>query len=377
MLPGRATSEGTQALAARRAAEAALAADLYTTLPPLGPPDAGALTASSLGLGTYLGPPGPEADQPYAEAVAAALAAGVNVIDAAINYRAQGSERMLGRALARLVGAELPREALIVATKAGFNPDDRDAPERGGRALLAGVPDEEVVRGHCLHPGYLERMLARSRENLRLEAVDVFYLHNPETQLPHVAKPVFYERLRRAFTALEAARGRGEIGCYGAATWDGFRLPHGDAGALDLARMVEVARAVGGEQHGFRVVQLPFSAALPEALTAPTQEVAGELLPAIEAARRLGLVVVTSGPLSQGRLATGALPPAAAALLDEHAHEAAGTAAQRALRIARSGGAHVTLVGMGRPEHVAEDLAAARAPRLPAAELRRALESAG
>src|SRR5690606_39183844 len=124
-------------------------------------------------------------------------------------------------------------------------------------------------------------------------------------------------------------------------------------------------------------VQLPFSAALPEALTTPSQEVAGELLPALEAAQRLGLAVVTSGPLSQGRLAKRALPPAAAALLEQHAHEAAGTAAQRALRIARSGGAHVTLVGMGRPEHVTEDLAAARAPRLPAAELRRALGAAG
>ncbi len=377
MLPGQATAEGTAAFASRHRADHAH--DFYGPLPVRAAegagPDAGApLTVSSFGLGTYLGDSAAEADAGYAEATAAAVAAGVNLIDTAINYRAQGSERMLGDALAALVRRGVAaREELVIATKAGFNPRDRDVAERGGAALLAGVPDEEVVRGHCLHPSYLERMLARSLENMQLAAVDLFYLHNPETQLPHVAKPVFYERMRRAFTVLEAARARGEVGCYGVATWDGLRSPLGEAGALDLARLVEVARSVGGEQHGFAVVQLPVSLALPEGLTAATQRVEGEPLPAIEAARRLGLAVVTSGPLAQGELVGRDLPAAARALLDP---EGDATPAQRALRFARSCGGHATLVGMGRVAHVEEDLAAARRPRLPLADARAAAEAA-
>src|SRR5207249_3063338 len=41
--------------------------------------------------------------------------------------------------------------------------------------------------------------LGRSLKNLRVECLDVYYLHNPETQLSEIAKPEFLDRLRTAF----------------------------------------------------------------------------------------------------------------------------------------------------------------------------------
>src|SRR2546429_6472970 len=36
---------------------------------------------------------------------------------------------------------------------------------------------------HCMAPKFLKDQLGRSLKNLRVECLDVYYLHNPETQL--------------------------------------------------------------------------------------------------------------------------------------------------------------------------------------------------
>ncbi len=57
------------------------------------------LVVSSLGVGTYLGQPNDDKDAGYTAAIVAAVQAGINVIDTAINYRFQRSERNVGAAL--------------------------------------------------------------------------------------------------------------------------------------------------------------------------------------------------------------------------------------------------------------------------------------
>src|ERR1035438_4876558 len=86
------------------------------------------LTLSCVGLGTYLGDPTPEADGAYTAAIRRALELGVNVLDSAINYRFQRSERSIGAAI-----ADMNREAIFVATKAGFLTPDREMPADPGR----------------------------------------------------------------------------------------------------------------------------------------------------------------------------------------------------------------------------------------------------
>src|SRR5947209_5884596 len=61
------------------------------------------LSISSLGIGTYLGPDDDTTDTLYEAAVERAIVSGINVVDSAINYRGQRSERAVGRALGRLV----------------------------------------------------------------------------------------------------------------------------------------------------------------------------------------------------------------------------------------------------------------------------------
>jgi len=145
-----------------------------------------------------------------------------------------------------------------------------------------------------------------------------------------------------------------EIGAYGCATWNGLRSTPDAADHLELEALVGLARDAGGKDHHFRAVQMPISLAMPEAIRAPTQTVRGNALPAAEAAAALGLMVVGSATLMQGKLTAG-LPAAVA-----EAFPTLETDAQRSIAFVRSiPGVTSALVGMKRAEHVDENLKAA------------------
>jgi aryl-alcohol dehydrogenase-like predicted oxidoreductase len=302
----------------------------------------GELRVGSVGLGSYLGPSDDATDARYQAAVTRALALGINVVDAAINYRCQRSERAIGRALA---GAT--RDEIVVTTKGGFLPFDGHRPDDARAYFQETVVGpglarwDEIVAGcHSLAPRFLADQLARSRANLGLAAVDVYYLHNPETQLEEVDRRTFADRLRKAFEVLELARADGALVRYGVATWNGLREPREAQGHLSLSELVGLAREVGGEDHGFRVVQLPLNRRMTEAADLATQ--AGRTL--LDAAADLGVYVMSSASILQGKLA----PDAAAG--------------QAALDWTRTRpGLGTALVGMSRIEHVERNAAVFRA----------------
>jgi aryl-alcohol dehydrogenase-like predicted oxidoreductase len=70
------------------------------------------MVLSSLGIGTYLGQPNEKTDEAYTATVVAAVEDGINVIDSAINYRLQHSERSIGAALQQLATKGFTREEI-------------------------------------------------------------------------------------------------------------------------------------------------------------------------------------------------------------------------------------------------------------------------
>ena len=352
----RASAAGTERLAARFADERV--PDFYR-------PAGDGLLASSIGIGTYLGEPDDADDRRYEDALHAAIGAGINVIDTAINYRCQRSERVVGRVLASLGADRIARrDEIIVCTKGGYIPLDGTPPasreeynaliERQYFARGVMVPEDVVGGGHCMAPGYLVDQIARSRANLGVGTIDVYYLHNPEQQIPAVGREEFVRRLVRAFEALESRVAAGDIASYGCATWNGLRVTAGSRESLSLEELVSAAREVAGDSHHFRYVQLPVNLAMSEALRAHTQRAGGHDRTALEAASELGLVVVASASLMQSALARS-LPAAVRDALPRY-----DTDAQRALSFVRSlPGITTALVGMRGAKHVAENLAIA------------------
>jgi aryl-alcohol dehydrogenase-like predicted oxidoreductase len=289
------------------------------------------LVLSSIGIGTYLGNADEATDLSYTRAIVRAVQLGVNVIDTAANYRFQRSERAIGEALKILANEHgIERERLVICTKGGYLPFDGAPPRNVAQYVnetfvKPGIASFEdfVGGGHCMTPAYLQNQLDQSLRNMGVEYVDVYYIHNPESQLPHVSEQEFYARLKRAFEGLEENRKQGKLVHYGVATWNGFRMPPNSGQHHSLTRMVDLAREVAGEEHGFHFIQLPFNARMPEAT------------PVIEEAQKLGVSVVTSASLLQGRI-----PP------------------QMAIEFVRSTpGITTALIGMSRVEHVEENLA--------------------
>jgi aryl-alcohol dehydrogenase-like predicted oxidoreductase len=193
-----------------------------------------------------------------------------------------------------------------------------------------------------MSPAFLADQIDRSRANLAVDTIDVFYIHNPETQLGYISREEFERRIHAAFAQLEELVSQGKIRYYGIATWDGLRK-----GALDLARLAEMAGP-----H-FRFIQLPFNFAMVEAFTGRPESV-------LETAARLGIVAIGSASLLQTRVLSQ-MPGSAATLFP-----GLDTDAQRAIQFARSTpGISVGLVGMSRREHVLDNLGVARVPPIP------------
>jgi aryl-alcohol dehydrogenase-like predicted oxidoreductase len=353
----RATATGTRRFAQRGDVSRT---DFYNVLPRR-------LTVSVLGMGTYLGDCTDEDDRAYTQTVHAAVRSGINVIDTASNYRCQRSERAVGRALEEIIASGAARrDEIVVCTKGGYvaldgmPPASRDAYEAWLEETLVApgvVARDDLVRaGHSIAPSFLAHQLAQSSTNLRLRTIDMYYVHNPEEQLLGVDRATFLERIRAAFTLLEERAERGEIVGYGCATWLGLRVGPEHRQHLTLAELVAIAREIAGATHHFRAVQLPVSLAMPEAARVPTQPLGRKLVTLLEAADALGVGVVASAPLMQGRLTSG-LPDEVRELFPQCT-----TDAQRALRFAASlPGVSTVLSGMRRAAHVAENAAAWRA----------------
>jgi len=351
MIAGRATAEGTTRF--RDRFEGEVAEGHFRAF--------GDLWLSSIGLGTYLGAADDETDSLYEEAILEALAAGCNVFDTSINYRHQRSERALGSALHRAFDRGLAaRDEVFVSTKGGFLPFDRQVPSNRKRYLeeeyLASglIPRDELVAGcHSLAPSFVADQLDRSRKNLGLETIDLYYLHNPEMQLEAIGHDALLTRLADAFGTLGKADEEGTVAALGIATWSGLREPPESRDHLSLEAVAKTLR-----EGAHWAVQLPVNVAMPEALAKPTQELGsdGVVVPPRVAVASLGASLFASASILQGRLATGGLPAEIRPLFPNLT-----TDAQRALQFTRSApGVMTAIVGMSQGAHVAENLEVAR-----------------
>lgn len=316
------------------------------------------LWLSSVGIGTYLGDADDQTDARYTEAVVRAVELGANVIDTAANYRFQRSERSIGAALQDLAERGFARDELVVCTKGGYLPFDGSPPRDVRRYVedtfvKTGIASLADIAGgaHCMTPRYLESQLGQSLANMSLECIDVYYVHNPESQLSVVPADEFWKRLRAAFEFLEQSVANGKIRNYGVATWKGFRAEPDGGAYHSLEHMAEIAREIAGHDHHFRFVQLPFNLAMPEALFFQNQKVGDDYESAVEAASALGITAIASGSLFQGQVARG-LPEAIRDPLGSLA-----TDAQTGIQFVRSApGITTALVGMSQRAHVEENL---------------------
>ena len=276
------------------------------------------LTLSNVGIGTYLGNPDSQTDELVVNAIKKSIHAGINVIDTAINYRSQKAERSVGRAISELIGdGKINRDEIFVSTKNGYVTNDADVKEDFWKYINSEYVSKGIVKSgdissgyHCMTIPYLEDQLKRSLRNLDLECIDLLYLHNAvEGQLQDISKEEFLKKLKDVFELYESKRSDGVIRYYGMATWECFRVPEDNPQFLSLKETIELAKKVGGDNHGFRFIQLPFNMYYDQAYMIKNQSLHEQKISILECARNMNIGVFTSVPLMQGKLlAPGVMP---------------------------------------------------------------------
>ena len=352
MISGFATSEGTEKFANTSDANQLNFKKIHN------------LTLSNVGIGTYLGDSDEKTDEAVKNAVKQSVLSGVNVIDTAINYRAQKAERSVGRAIAELIQDEkITRDQLFLCTKNGYLTNDADVKQEFWEYVKIeysqkGIISEgDVSSGyHCMTPNYLSDQLERSLKNLGVNCIDLLYLHNAvEGQINDIPKDQFLKNLKLVFELYEQKRSEGKIKFYGMATWECFRVSNDNPQYLSLQETVNMAREVGGPDHGFRFIQLPFNMHYDQALLKKTQLFDESSISILEAASKLDVGVFTSVPFMQGRL----LGPGAMPEFNDL------KPSLRALQFIRSSpGVLAPLVGQKSQEHVSENLEIMKIPPL-------------
>jgi aryl-alcohol dehydrogenase-like predicted oxidoreductase len=336
------------------------------------------LILSSIGMGTYLGDLSKEDDIDIENALYESVKShAINVIDSAINYRAMKSEKSIGRSITRLVNdGIISRDEIFVSTKNGYITNDGDYPmldvwEYIQRMYISTgiIKAEDISSGYnVLNPAYIEKCIERSRFNLKLDTLDLIYIHNAfESWNQDVSKNKFFDMLSKVFEVYEKFRSKNKIRYYGMATWTCFRVGEENKEYLSLDEVYNIAKSIGGIDHGFRFIQLPYNLAYSEALFLKNQNVGNEKkLTILEAAKKLKIGVFSSVPLLQGKLIQTKIPDYSETLTDP---------IMKLLQIIRSSPSIIApLIGQKKMDHVNKNNKISEIPPLSEEEFKLAIE---
>ena len=335
------------------------------------------LNLSSLGMGTYLGQVTPEDDRDLENAIYESVKSGaMNVIDTAINYRSMKSEKNIGNSMKRLIkDGVISRDQVFISTKNGYITNDGDFPTvdvleyMQNMFISQGIIDpKDISSGYnVLNPNYIRKCIDKSLTNMQLDTIDLVYAHNAyESWVEDIDRKEFDEMIRKVFEVYEEYRSANKISYYGMATWTCFRLPQKEREYLSLEEMVRIAQEVGGKNHGFRFIQLPYNIAYREAFLLKNQSVGDDNdLTILQACNKLNIGVFTSVPLLQTKLFGAKIP-------DYLGYE---NQLLKIVQVTRSTpNVLAPLMGQKKPNHVKENIQLAKVAPLTNAEFNEAIK---
>jgi aryl-alcohol dehydrogenase-like predicted oxidoreductase len=248
---------------------------------------------SPIAIGTARGAEDDQTDDRMRAVLLSALTQGITVFDTAGNYRRGRSEKVVGEAVrhARHQGI-VHRSQVTVISKGGY------LRPPGGPIPMPPPPEPHCLTDHCLSPACLRHQLEVSLQTLCLDYINVYLLHNPETQRAGRRQEEFDRLILEAFAVLEDAVAKREIKAYGIATW---RSNGGSEDAVPIARCKALSAQVAPGDDHFDVVQAPLSLANQAAL-APTHEVNGRHMSLPDLCKHLGLSFVASAAAGGGKV---------------------------------------------------------------------------
>jgi aryl-alcohol dehydrogenase-like predicted oxidoreductase len=258
---------------------------------------------SRLGIGLYNGDETDAIDAQLLDVMRFAISQGITVFDCAPSYRNFRSEKLLGELL-----REFPDHDFFISTKGGFVPFDFTKDKKTEDEFVQDLFEKGLIRPdlfdqdsfQTFDTNYLDFLFKNTLFNLNRPYSDVYYLHNPEYFLNRVERSVFLNVMRDVFFWLKELIAIGQIKSFGISSWTGF-FNDTSKNTLQLMEFVDLSEEAGIRDY-FQFVQIPYNLAQTKALFSKSQIFLGEPFSLIRLAQKLGLTVISSAPMGQGKL---------------------------------------------------------------------------
>lgn len=196
----------------------------------------------------------------HVNALNAALDNGVTHIDTSSNYIFGEAEMLIGHCI-----KNRKREEITIVSKGGYIQGPNMQRINKGWS----VEDLVMYDKSCFHsisPMFLEDQIDNSLKRLGSEYIDAYLLHNPEYYLLTEIKAeeidkhqsIMQERIKKAFAFLETQVKAGKIKSYGISSNSFAKSPE-DYHFLAYESLLESAKEVAGENHHFKILQMPMN----------------------------------------------------------------------------------------------------------------------
>lgn len=200
----------------------------------------------------------------HAQALNYALDNGVKYIDTSSNYLYGESEILIGQVL-----KNRNREDFIIVSKGGYIQGPNMQRVSDGWEV-EDLVDYDPNCFHSISPMFLEDQIELSLKHMELDYIDCYLIHNPEYYLMANLKgdatdediekhhQVMQDRIKKAFEFLEDMVKKGKIRSYGISS-NSFSKQQNDYHFLEYRNLLDYAKEIAGEDHHFKVVQLPIN----------------------------------------------------------------------------------------------------------------------
>lgn len=200
----------------------------------------------------------------HKEALKSALDNGITHIDTSSNYMYGHAEILIGQIL-----ENRNREDFTIVTKGGYIQGELL------KKVQQGYEVDDLVRYdescfHSISQGFIDEQIHSSLQRLNTEYIDVYLLHNPEYYLMKEVKigmseeqilehhKIMQLRIKKAFMLLEQRVKDGKLKAYGISS-NSFAKKRNDIHFLEYKHLIAYAKEIAGENHNFKVIQLPMN----------------------------------------------------------------------------------------------------------------------
>jgi len=193
-----------------------------------------------------------------------ALDSGISYIDTSSNYMFGEAETLIGESL-----KNRNRDDITIVSKGGYIQGPNMQRVKDG-LVVEDLVEYDPQCFHSISPSFLEDQIENSLQKLQTDYIDVYLLHNPEYYLMHELKSnatdedidkhhqIMQDRIKKAFSFLEEMVKKGKIKAYGISS-NSFAKKENDYHFLEYKNLINYAKDITGEDHNFKVIQLPIN----------------------------------------------------------------------------------------------------------------------